>query len=105
MGQELGMPVYRVDLSKLVSKYIGETEKNLASIFDQARRKTVDPVFDEADALFGKRTGGQQFQRPACQQEIAYLLQRIEDFPGVVVYGQTTSKAIWTKRSSAGSSR
>lgn len=85
MGQELGMPVYRVDLSKLVSKYIGETEKNLASIFDQAQQKRWILFFDEADALFGKRTGGNSSNDRHANQEIAYLLQRIEDFPGVVV--------------------
>ena len=85
MGQELEMPVYRVDLSKLVSKYIGETEKNLAGIFDQAQQKRWILFFDEADALFGKRTGGNTSNDRHANQEIAYLLQRIEDFPGVVI--------------------
>lgn len=85
MGQEVGMPVYRVDLSKLVSKYIGETEKNLANIFDQAQQKRWILFFDEADALFGKRTGGNTSNDRHANQEISYLLQRIEDFPGVVI--------------------
>ena len=85
MGQVTGMPVFRVDLSKLVSKYIGETEKNLASIFDQAEQKNWILFFDEADALFGKRTGGNTSNDRHANQEISYLLQRIEDFPGVAL--------------------
>jgi len=85
IGQMQDMPVYRVDLSKLVSKYIGETEKNLANIFDQAEQKNWILFFDEADALFGKRTGGNTSNDRHANQEIAYLLQRIEDFPGVAV--------------------
>lgn len=85
IGQELEMPVYRVDLSKLVSKYIGETEKNLANIFDQAEQKSWILFFDEADSLFGKRTGGNTSNDRHANQEISYLLQRIEDFPGIAI--------------------
>ena len=85
LGQACNMPVYRVDLSKLVSKYIGETEKNLASIFDQAEQKKWILFFDEADSLFGKRTGGNTSNDRHANQEIAYLLQRIEDYPGVAI--------------------
>lgn len=85
MGKLLQVPVYRVDLSKLVSKYIGETEKNLASIFDQAEHKNWILFFDEADALFGKRSSGSSSNDRHANQEIAYLLQRIEDFPGVAI--------------------
>jgi SpoVK/Ycf46/Vps4 family AAA+-type ATPase len=77
--------VYRIDLSKIVSKYIGETEKNMANVFDQAQNKNWILFFDEADALFGKRTEGSSSNDRHANQEIAYLLQRIEDFPGVVI--------------------
>lgn len=85
LGQACEMPVYRVDLSKLVSKYIGETEKNLASIFDQAEQKKWILFFDEADSLFGKRTSGSTSNDRHANQEIAYLLQRIEDYPGIAI--------------------
>jgi AAA+ superfamily predicted ATPase len=85
IGNSAGMPVYRVDLSMLVSKYIGETEKNLASIFEQAENKNWILFFDEADALFGKRTQTNSSNDRHANQEIAYLLQRIEDFNGLVI--------------------
>lgn len=85
LGKMTGMPVYRVDLSKVVSKYIGETEKNLASLFDHAQHRQWILFFDEADALFGKRTESRNANDRAANQQIAYLLQRIEDFPGVVI--------------------
>ncbi len=85
LGKSCNMDVYRVDISKVVSKYIGETEKNLANIFDQAENKNWILFFDEADALFGKRTSNSDAKDRYANQEIAYLLQRIEDFPGVVV--------------------
>ena len=77
--------VYRIDLSMIVSKYIGETEKNLANVFDQAQNKNWILFFDEADALFGKRTQASSSNDRHSNQEISYLLQRIEDFPGVVI--------------------
>ncbi len=85
LGKRNLMDVYRVDLSMIISKYIGETEKNLANIFDQAINKNWILFFDEADALFGKRTQTGNSNDRHANQEIAYLLQRIEDFPGVVV--------------------
>ena len=85
IGKRLGLEVYRIDLSKLVSKYIGETEKNLASVFDQAMNKNWILFFDEADSLFGRRTGGNTSNDRHSNQEISYLLQRIEDFPGTVI--------------------
>jgi SpoVK/Ycf46/Vps4 family AAA+-type ATPase len=69
----------------VVSKYIGETEKNLANVFDQAESKNWILFFDEADALFGKRTQANSSNDRYANQEISYLLQRIEDFPGVVI--------------------
>ncbi|WP_411994187.1 ATP-binding protein [Agarivorans sp. DSG3-1] len=85
VGKHCDMDVYRVDLSALVSKYIGETEKNLAGVFDQAESKNWILFFDEADALFGARTQTQSSNDRHANQEVAYLLQRIEDFPGVVI--------------------
>ncbi|MFT6777235.1 MAG: hypothetical protein ACJAV1_001152 [Paraglaciecola sp.] len=85
IGAELGLAVYRIDLSAMVSKYIGETEKNLANLFDQAQSKNWILFFDEADALFGTRSAGSSANDRHSNQQIAYLLQRIEDFPGVVI--------------------
>jgi hypothetical protein len=85
LGKISGSPVYRIDLSKIVSKYIGETEKNLASLFDQAQHQKWILFFDEAEALFGKRTESRSANDRAANQQISYLLQRIEDFPGVVI--------------------
>lgn len=85
LGKQHHMDVYRVDLSMVVSKYIGETEKNLAKIFDRAEHQRWILFFDEADALFGKRTETSDANDRHANQEVAYLLQRIEDFPGMVI--------------------
>ncbi|GAA4055279.1 hypothetical protein GCM10022409_48040 [Hymenobacter glaciei] len=86
LGQATGRPVYRIDLSMVVSKYIGETEKNLGRVFDMAEHRHWILFFDEADALFGKRsTAASSSNDRHANQETAYLLQRIEDFPGVVI--------------------
>lgn len=85
LGKKNNMDVYRVDLSMIVSKYIGETEKNLAKVFDMAENRNWILFFDEADALFGKRTSTNTSNDRHANQEIAYLLQRIEDFPGMII--------------------
>ncbi len=85
LGKHCGCDVYKVDLSMIVSKYIGETEKNLARVFDLAEHKRWILFFDEADALFGKRTRVDDSHDRFANQEISYLLQRIEDFDGVVI--------------------
>lgn len=85
IGKRNGLDVYRVDLSMIVSKYIGETEKNLAKVFDMAENRNWILFFDEADALFGKRTSTNTSNDRHANQEVAYLLQRIEDFPGTVI--------------------
>lgn len=85
LGKKNDMDVYRVDLSMIVSKYIGETEKNLANVFDMAENRNWILFFDEADALFGKRTSTNTSNDRHANQEVAYLLQRIEDFPGTVI--------------------
>lgn len=85
LGKATEMEVYRIDLSQVVSKYIGETEKNLASVFDLAEHGEWILFFDEADALFGKRTDSRNANDRAANQQVSYLLQRIEDFPGIVI--------------------
>jgi len=85
IGKTSGRDVYKVDLSMIVSKYIGETEKNLSRIFDTAQHKNWILFFDEADALFGKRTATNSSNDRHANQQTAYLLQRIEDFPGIVI--------------------
>ncbi|MBU0486316.1 MAG: ATP-binding protein [Bacteroidetes bacterium] len=85
VGKVTGRDVYKIDLSLVVSKYVGETEKNLARIFDLAEHKNWILFFDEADALFGKRTSTNSSQERFANQEIAYLLQRTEDYPGIAI--------------------
>lgn len=85
LGKFSQRTVYRVDLSMVVSKYIGETEKNLAKLFDKAEHKEWILFFDEADALFGKRTGVRDAHDRYANQEISYLLQRVEDYHGLVI--------------------
>lgn len=85
LGKRHNMEVYRIDLSMVVSKYIGETEKNLGQVFDRASHQRWVLFFDEADALFSKRTETSSSNDRYANQEVAYLLQRIEDFAGVVV--------------------
>ena len=85
LGKSTGREVYKVDLSLVVSKYIGETEKNLARVFDQAEHKRWILFFDEADALFGKRGETRQAHDRYANQEVSYLLQRIEVFDGIAI--------------------
>jgi ATPase family protein associated with various cellular activities (AAA)/winged helix domain-containing protein len=85
VAREARIPAFRIDLSMLVSKYIGETEKNLARVFDLAERSDCALVFDEADAIFGRRTDVGEARDRYANQEISYLLQRIERHAGVVV--------------------
>lgn len=85
LGKLCEREVHRVDLSMVVSKYIGETEKNLARVFDLAEQRGWILFFDEADALFGQRTRVDSAHDRYANQEVSYLLQRIEDFPGVVI--------------------
>jgi hypothetical protein len=85
LGKMTGRDVYRVDLSMVVSKYIGETEKNLAALFDRAEHKDWILFFDEADALFGKRTQVRDAHDRYANQEVSFLLQRIESFSGLIV--------------------
>lgn len=77
--------VYRIDLSMVISKYIGETEKNLSKLFDKAAKKDWILFFDEADSLFGKRTNIPDTHDKYANQESSYLLQRLEMHPGLVL--------------------
>ena len=94
LGERCGREVHRVDLSLVVSKYIGETEKNLSRLFDAAEREGWILFFDEADALFGKRTGVGDSHDRYANQEVSYLLQRIESFDGVVVLASNMKQNI-----------
>lgn len=94
LGKSTGRKVYKIDLSLVVSKYIGETEKNLSKVFDQAESQNWILFFDEADALFGKRTQVQSSNDRYGNQEIGYLLQRTEDFPGVVLLASNLKENI-----------
>jgi AAA+ superfamily predicted ATPase len=85
LGKLADRDVYRVDLSLVVSKYIGETEKNLARVFDRAEQRGWILFFDEADALFGKRSNTRDAHDRYANQEVAYLLQRIETFDGISI--------------------
>jgi SpoVK/Ycf46/Vps4 family AAA+-type ATPase len=85
LGKKTGHDVYRVDISTVVSKYIGETEKNLSRIFDLAEHKKWMLFFDEADALFGKRSETKGANDRYANQEVSYLLQRIEAFEGIII--------------------
>ncbi|MFZ7090744.1 ATP-binding protein [Primorskyibacter sp. 2E233] len=85
LGAALDLDVYRVDLSSIVSKYIGETEKNLRRVFDAAEEGGVLLQFDEADALFGQRSEVKDSHDRHANIEVSYLLQRIESFSGLSI--------------------
>jgi hypothetical protein len=88
----LGLSLYRIDLSAVVSKYIGETEKNLARIFAEATTSNAILLFDEADALFGKRTQVRDAHDRYANVEISYLLQKMEEYDGMVVLATNLRK-------------
>jgi SpoVK/Ycf46/Vps4 family AAA+-type ATPase len=85
-----GKRLMRVDLSQVVSKYISETVKNLDKIFARAEKSGTVLLFDEADALFGKRTGIGDAHDKYANAEASYLLQRAEQFSGVIIYAATS---------------
>jgi SpoVK/Ycf46/Vps4 family AAA+-type ATPase len=82
VARELGWPLYRVDLGLLVSKYVGETEKNLSSLFDAADGRRMVLLFDEADALFGKRGEVREARDRYANMEVSHLLSRMERHEG-----------------------
>jgi AAA+ superfamily predicted ATPase len=85
VGKKTNRDVFRIDLSMVVSKFIGETEKNLSQLFSRAKNKDWILFFDEADALFGKRTNVRDAHDKYANQEVAYLLQKIESHNGLVI--------------------
>jgi SpoVK/Ycf46/Vps4 family AAA+-type ATPase len=85
MASELGLDLYKIDLSNVVSKYIGETEKNLARIFDEAEATSAILFFDEADALFGKRSEVNDAHDRYANVETSFLLQRMEEYAGMTI--------------------
>lgn len=85
IGKQYNKDVFRIDLSMIVSKYIGETEKNLAQLFDRAEGKDWILFFDEADALFGKRTNISDSKDKWANLEMSYLLQRMEEYEGLCI--------------------
>jgi SpoVK/Ycf46/Vps4 family AAA+-type ATPase len=92
IARELGVDLYKIDLSGVVSKYIGETEKNLSRIFAAAESSNAVIFFDEADALFGKRTEVTDAHDRYANIEISYLLQKMEEYDGVVILATNLRK-------------
>lgn len=85
LANALGLELYRIELSKIVSKYIGETEKNLSKIFETAQESGIILFFDEADAIFGKRSEIKDAHDRYANIEVSYLLQKIEEYDGLVI--------------------
>ena len=96
LGNELRLDLYRIDLSQVVSKYIGETEKNLRRVFDAAEQGGAILLFDEADALFGKRSEVKDSHDRYANIEISYLLQRVEAYRGVAILTTNMKSALDT---------
>ncbi|MBZ5538088.1 MAG: ATP-binding protein [Acidobacteriia bacterium] len=94
VARELSLLLYRIDLSAVVSKYIGETEKNLSTIFDAAESTAAILYFDEADALFGKRTEVKDSHDRYAIIEIGYFLQRMESYRGLSIVATHTKDSI-----------
>lgn len=94
VASEVGLDLYRIDLSSVVSKYIGETEKNLQRIFDAAESGGAILLFDEADALFGKRTEVQDSHDRYANIEVSFLLQRMESYRGLAVLTSNLKDAL-----------
>jgi SpoVK/Ycf46/Vps4 family AAA+-type ATPase len=94
LANALRLDLYRIDLSSVVSKYIGETEKNLRRVFDAAEDGGAILFFDEADALFGKRSEVKDSHDRYANIEINYLLQRMEQYRGLAVLATNMKKAI-----------
>ncbi len=94
MGKYTSRDVYRIDLSMVVSKYIGETEKNLTKIFTTAENKDLILFFDEADAIFGKRTEVSDSHDRYSNQQITLLLQKIESYNGLIIFSANNKESI-----------
>lgn len=85
IANELGLDLYRIDLSQMVSKYIGETEKNISDLFQRAKHTNALLFFDEADALFSKRSEVKDHHDKSSNAQTAHLLQKLEDYEGIVI--------------------
>ncbi|QZY57549.1 ATP-binding protein [Crassaminicella profunda] len=85
IANELYLEIYKVDLSQMVSKYIGETEKNLKELFDEAKKSNTILLFDEADALFGKRSEVKDSHDRYANVETSFLLQKMEEHTGITI--------------------
>ncbi len=94
IAEDLGAKLLKVDLAGTMSKYIGETEKNLNKLFDEAMESSVVLLFDEADALFGKRTSVKDAHDRYANIESNFLLQRLEKHPGVVILATNRKRNI-----------
>lgn len=92
MARELDAELYRIDLSRMVSKYIGETEKNLSEVFDEAQLSGAILFFDEADALFGKRSEVKDAHDKYANMETSYLLQKMEEYDGLTILATNFSQ-------------
>jgi SpoVK/Ycf46/Vps4 family AAA+-type ATPase len=96
LARELRLDLYRIDLSSVVSKYIGETEKNLRRVFDAAEAGGAILLFDEADALFGKRSDVKDSHDRYANMEVSYLLQRMEAYRGLAILTTNLKDALDT---------
>jgi SpoVK/Ycf46/Vps4 family AAA+-type ATPase len=94
LANELDLDLYRIDLSSVVSKYIGETEKNLRRVFDAAEEGGAILLFDEADALFGKRSEVKDSHDRYANIEVSYLLQRMESYRGLAILTTNQKNAL-----------
>jgi hypothetical protein len=94
LARSIAIGFYRIDLSQIVSKYIGETEKNLSQVFEKAEDKDWVLFFDEADALFGKRSNVRESHDKYANQEVSYLMQRIESHKGAVILSASSIEGI-----------
>jgi AAA+ superfamily predicted ATPase len=94
IARDLGLDLYRIDLASVVSKYIGETEKNLERIFAEAQDSDAILFFDEADALFGRRSEVKDAHDRYANIEVAYLLQRTEEYDGLVILASNLKKSM-----------
>ena len=101
IARDLDLDLYRVDLSSVISKYIGETEQNLKRVFDAAEASGALLFFDEADALFGKRSEVKDSHDRYANIEVSYLLQRMESYSGPRHPGDEPARATWTRLSCA----
>jgi SpoVK/Ycf46/Vps4 family AAA+-type ATPase len=93
-GEVLVLDVLRIDLSRVVGRFIGETEKNLNRVFADAKKRGAILLFDEADALFGRRTSVHDSHDRYANQQIALLLRRMEAYPGIAVLTTKPRRAI-----------